>query len=109
MQTGIKIMRNLKNKMKKLSRSIWSITKKSFSDFIDNKVLKLSAALAYYTIFSLAPILILVIALLDKFYKREAIEGKIYGQISSFVGHDAALQIQDIIACSAFESHRTGM
>ncbi len=73
----------------------------SILDFLDDKVLRMSAALAYYTIFSLGPILILVISLLDTFYGREAIEGKIYSQISSFVGHDAALQIQDIIAHTA--------
>ncbi len=73
----------------------------SILDFLNDKVLRMSAALAYYTIFSLGPILILVISLLDTFYGREAIEGKIYSEISSFVGHDAALQIQEIIAHTA--------
>src|SRR5215218_4842725 len=85
------------NYIKGLSKVIWQ----SILDFLDDKVLRMSAALAYYTIFSLAPILILVIALLDTFYKKEAIEGKIYGQISAFVGHDAALEIQGIIAKTA--------
>jgi membrane protein len=68
---------------------------------MEDKVLRMSAALAYYTIFSLGPILILVIGLLDTFYKKEAVEGKIYGQIAGFVGHDAALEIQQIIAKTA--------
>jgi membrane protein len=76
--------------------------RKSFSDFIDNKVFKLSAALAYYTIFSLPAMLIIIIAVSDIFYRREAIEGSLYGQISSFVGHDAALQIQETIRAAAF-------
>jgi membrane protein len=82
------------NYIKGIAKVLWQ----SILDFLDDKVLRMSAALAYYTIFSLAPILILVIGLLDTFYSRAAIEGKIYGQIAGFVGHDAALQIQEIIA-----------
>ena len=85
------------NYIKGLSKVIWQ----SILDFMDDKVLRMSAALAYYTIFSLGPILILVIGLLDTFYKKEAVEGKIYGQIAGFVGHDAALEIQQIIAKTA--------
>jgi membrane protein len=91
-------MKTWKN-IKGVTTVIW----RSLKDFMGDKVLRMSAALAYYTIFSLAPILILVISILDKFYKREAIEGQIYGQISSFVGHDAALQIQQIIANTAVD------
>jgi len=88
--------------MRAAINNTWSVLKKSFSDFIDNKVFKLSAALAYYTIFSLPAMLIIIIAISDIFYRREAIEGSLYGQISSFVGHDAALQIQDTIRAAAF-------
>lgn len=73
----------------------------TIQDFLDDKVLRMAAALAYYTIFSIGPILILIIALLDTFYGRQAIEGQIYGQISSFVGHSAALEIQQIMARTA--------
>lgn len=92
------------NYIKGLSKVIWQ----SILDFVEDKVLRMSAALAYYTIFSLGPILILVIGLLDTFYKKEAIEGKIYGQIAGFVGHDAALEIQQIIAKTAI-SGKSGL
>lgn len=59
--------------------------------------MKLSAALAYYTVFSLPAMLIIIIWISDIFYGREAIEGTIYGQITDFVGRDAALQIQQTI------------
>lgn len=75
--------------------------KQSFNDFIDNKVLKLSAALAFYTIFSLPAMLIIVISVSDIFYGRAAIEGTLYHQISGFVGADAALQIQQTIRGAA--------
>ncbi|MEP7164343.1 MAG: YihY/virulence factor BrkB family protein [Ferruginibacter sp.] len=87
--------------MKSGFKNSWTIIKQSFSDFIDNKVLKLSAALAFYTIFSLPAMLIIIISVSDIFYGREAIEGTLYHQISGFVGADAALQIQQTIRNAA--------
>jgi len=87
--------------MKFSPRDIWSILKQSFSDFIDNKVFKLSAALAFYTIFSLPAMLIIIISVSDVFYGRAAIEGTLYNQIAEFVGTDAALQIQQTIRAAA--------
>lgn len=85
---------------------MWSIIKQSFSDFIDNKVFKLSAALAFYTIFSLPAMLIIIISVSDIFWGREAIEGTLYNQISNFVGTDAAIQIQQTIRNAAL-SHES--
>jgi len=87
--------------MKFSPKDIWSILKQSFSDFIDNKVFKLSAALAFYTIFSLPAMLIIVISVSGLFYGREAIEGTLYHQIAEFVGTDAAIQIQQTIRSAA--------
>ncbi|HVI45402.1 MAG TPA: YihY/virulence factor BrkB family protein [Chitinophaga sp.] len=78
-------------------KMLWQVLKQSGSDFIDDKVLKLSAALAYYTIFSVAPMLIIIIFLCDLFLGKEAVEGSIYGQIKDLVGSDAAIQIQAMI------------
>lgn len=85
--------------MKKTSKLkvFWQVLKQSGSDFIDDKVMKLSAALAYYTIFSVAPMLIIIIFLCDLFLGRDAIEGNIYGQIRGLVGNEAAIQIQAMI------------
>ena len=87
--------------MKFSLKNIWSILKQSFSDFIDNKVFKLSAALAFYTIFSLPAMLIIIISVSGIFYGREAVEGTLYHQIAAFVGNDAALQIQQSIRAAA--------
>lgn len=82
-----------KNKLK----NTWSILKQAFNGFSNDRVLKMSGSLAYSTIFSIAPLIILVIFLADIFYGRDAIEGTIYGQIREFVGNDAAAQIQNMI------------
>lgn len=77
--------------------SIWTVLKKSAGDFSRNNSMRMSAALAYYTVFSIAPMLIVIISLCDIFYGREAVQGAIFGHIQSLIGPEAALQIQQII------------
>ncbi len=83
--------------MKRQFKIAWLILLETYNDFADNKALRMSAALAYYTIFSIAPILIIIISLCDIFYGKAAIEGSIYGHIKTFVGSAAALQIEQVI------------
>lgn len=88
-------------------KSYWEILKLTFGEFMNDKVLKLSAALSYYTIFSIAPMLIVIITLCEVFLGKEAIEGSIYGQIRSLVGSDAAMQIQQMIRNAALSGDST--
>lgn len=76
---------------------MFEVFKNSLSGFSDDKVTKLSASLAYYTVFSMAPLLIIIIFLCGLLLGREAVEGKIYEQLAGFVGSDTAHQLQDII------------
>lgn len=73
------------------------VLKDSYNGFLDDRCLKLSAALAYYTVFSLAPLLVLIMSLMSIFLGQEAIQGEIFGQINGLVGNEAAKQIQDMI------------
>ncbi|HEX5151724.1 MAG TPA: YihY/virulence factor BrkB family protein [Parafilimonas sp.] len=84
-------------KIKLTFKGLWQILKATGTDFSNCRITRMSAALAYYTVFSIAPMLILVISLSAIFYGRNAIEGEIYNEIKSFVGSDAALQIQELI------------
>lgn len=84
--------------MKRISiKGMWEVFKNSFNGFLDHSVLKLSASLAYYTVFSLAPLLIVLLFICGELFGREAIEGSIYGQIEGFVGPQSALQLQEIV------------
>ncbi len=82
---------------KKGLKNGFKILKAAFNGFMDDRALKLSASLAYYTIFSLGPLLLLLIALAGVFFGQEAIQGKVFKEINGMVGNDAAMQIQDII------------
>lgn len=71
--------------------------KNTTTEFIDDNAIKLSAALAYYTIFALPPLLIIIITICGFFFGEEAVTGQLYGQINGLVGNDAAIQIQQAI------------
>jgi membrane protein len=73
------------------------ILKDTFNGFLDDRALKFSASLSYYTVFSLAPLLLLMISLAGVFFGREAIQGKVFIEINGLIGNEAAAQIQDII------------
>ncbi|HWK59414.1 MAG TPA: YihY/virulence factor BrkB family protein [Parapedobacter sp.] len=74
-----------------------TILKNTFTIFMDVRGLKFSASLAYYTIFSLAPLLVLTISLAAIFFGQEAAEGKIFEEINGLVGNNAAAQIETML------------
>jgi len=74
-----------------------TILKETFNGFMLDKGLKLSASLSYYTVFSMAPLLLLIISLAGFFYGREASEGRIFSEINGLIGNNAAAQVQEII------------
>ena len=82
-------------------RAAGKIFKNAFQGFSDDKVLKLSGSLAYTMVFAMGPLILIIITASSFFFGREAIEGKIYGQLEGFLGHDTALQLQDIIKHAA--------
>ncbi|MEO6819875.1 MAG: YihY/virulence factor BrkB family protein [Ginsengibacter sp.] len=84
-------------KKKVTLKGLWKVLKCSFKSFGPDKITKKSASLSYYTVFSIGPMLIVIIFAAGLFFGREAVEGTVYGQIKSFVGSDAAIQIQQMI------------
>ena len=82
--------------MKKI-KQVGRVIIQSFKSFGEDKIPKYSASLAYTTVFSFGPLLIVIIFLCSIFFGQEATQGKIYSQMQQFVGKDAALQLQTII------------
>src|SRR6187401_926108 len=82
--------------MKKI-KEVGKVIIQSFKSFVEDKIPKYSASLAYTTVFSFGPLLIVIIFLCSIFFGQEATEGKIYSQMQQFVGQDAAQQLQTII------------
>ena len=71
---------------------------KSFHDFLDDNALKFSASLSYYTVFSIAPVLIIIIGVSGLFFGREAVTGELFHQFSRMIGDRAASLLQDAIS-----------
>ncbi|QRR03693.1 YihY/virulence factor BrkB family protein [Dyadobacter sandarakinus] len=92
----------------KTIKKYFSILKESGSEFLDDNGLKLSAALSYYTIFSLAPMLLVIISIFSIFFGRDAIQGELFGQIKGLVGASAAAQLQEILK-NAELSNKSGL
>lgn len=88
-------------------KGIWEVLKNCGKGFSEDKVPKLSASLAYYTIFSLGPLLIVILYLCGIFFGKEAVEGSIFSQMSGFVGPKAAEQIQEIIKNASVSTEST--
>ncbi len=66
-------------------------------EFSNDGATKMSAALSYYTLFSLAPMLIIVIAVTSVWLGKDAAEGHLYHQFVGLMGTAAALQVQEMI------------
>jgi membrane protein len=79
------------------AKKIGQLLKDTFREFLDDNGLRLSASLSYYTIFSLPPLLIIIISLCGFFFGADAVRGTLFGQINGLVGNEAALQIQEAI------------
>ncbi len=75
----------------------WKILKETFGEFIEDKVMKESAALAYYSIFSLAPLLLVAVAIAGAVYGEKAASGVLEDQLRSAMGENAAAAIQDMV------------
>src|SRR5437868_557136 len=79
------------------AKEIWELLKETFSDWNEDKAPRLAAALAYYTLFSIAPLLFIVIAIAGLVFGREAVQGQIQTQIQGLVGEQAATTIQSMV------------
>ena len=77
---------------------IWKLLSATFTKWTEDHAQRLGAALAFYTVFSLAPILLIVIAMAGLVFGQEAAEGHIIGQIQELVGDDSAKAIQGMLA-----------
>ena len=77
---------------------ILAVMKSSAGEFSNNNSFRHAAALSYYTIFSLPPLLLIVITIASSVYGGEAISGQVYGQLKGIVGPDSAKFLQDSIA-----------
>ena len=88
-------------------KRLWEPVAETFSDFSSDRCPRLAAALSYYTIFSLAPTLIIVIAVAGLVWGREAVQGELMTQFAGMVGEEGGKQIETMVV-NASRQPRTG-
>jgi membrane protein len=83
----------------------WKLLRSAASESLQDNIQRMSAALAYYTIFSLAPLLIIAISIAGLVFGQEAARGQILGQLSQLIGPDGAEAVQAMIASAHKPMH----
>jgi membrane protein len=82
-------------------KSYIAIFKQTMQEFMSDKVPRLGAALAYYTIFSIAPLLLISIAIAGMVFGQDAARNGITAQLAAVLGQTAAKAVNDMIASAA--------
>ncbi len=85
----------------KILFSAWLLLRDTVEGFIDDDGLSRGASIAYYTLFSIAPVLLVVVAIAGLVFGREAAEGAIVTQLSLLMGHDTAVALQAMVEIAA--------
>jgi membrane protein len=78
-------------------RTIWSMFRQTFSAWDEHEAPRLSAALAFYTILSLAPLVILVVAIVALILGHSTGQNQLLGQVESMIGHQGAEAVKGMI------------
>ncbi|MDB6135616.1 MAG: ribonuclease [Verrucomicrobiales bacterium] len=83
--------------MKKLIRQLPSLLKETLKEWQDDNAMRLAAALAYYTVFSLVPLMLASIAVAGLVFGEEAATGKIYSEMHNVAGPQVASSVQEMV------------
>lgn len=86
--------------MKALS-AVWHLLRDTFSGFVDDEALSWGASIAYYTLFSIAPVLLVVVAVAGLVFGQDAAEGAMVDQFSVLMGRQTAEALQGMIESAA--------
>ncbi len=76
---------------------IWELIKTAAQSWSDDYAPSMGAALSYYTLFSIAPLLLIVISIAGLVFGQDAARGEIFGQLNGFMGSEAAAAIQGLL------------
>jgi len=76
---------------------MWNIAKQAAYSWLDDYAPSMGAALAYYTVFSIAPLLLIVVSIAGLVFGKEASEGHLVAQLQTLTGEQAAQALQDLL------------
>ena len=79
-------------------RQWWSLVRKAAAAWVADYAPSLGAALSYYSVFSLAPLLLIVISIAGLVFGEEAVRGEVFGQLQGLLGSDASRAVETMLA-----------
>src|SRR2546422_24641 len=79
------------------ARNFFGVLKEAGRDFTNDHCTKLSASLAYYTVFSIGPLLLVIITLLGLFYRRTSVSDRVFEKMGEVVGKSTAETLQSLL------------
>src|SRR4051812_47621060 len=83
------------------ARDIAHLMRDTYNEWSEDKVARLGAAMAYYAVFSLAPLLLICISLAALFFGQDAAQGRILESLKNIIGPQAASAVQSIVASTS--------
>src|ERR1700730_9138117 len=83
------------------------LCEKAVSKWLDDRAPRMGAAIAYYTVFSLAPMLVMLIAVAGLAFARQAAEGALFGELADLIGGESAVAVQAMLRSAS--STRSGI
>ena len=84
---------------------LWHLMKVTVTEFFEDRAPRLGAALAFYTLFSIAPLLVISVAVASLFFGADAVQGQLKHQLIGIVGEDIAGGIQSMVAATHNQMH----
>lgn len=78
-------------------KAFWLLVKESASAWVDDRASSMGAALAYYALFSIAPLLLIAITIAGFFFDADAAQGEILGQIRGLIGNEGAAALEGLL------------
>ncbi|MFQ4136615.1 YihY/virulence factor BrkB family protein [Nodosilinea sp. PGN35] len=89
-------------------KQVWRLLKQAFQAWSQDRASQLAAALAYYTLFSLAPLLILAIAIASLFFDNDAVRDQLMGQVEALMGSASADFVRTVLENANRPGENTG-
>jgi membrane protein len=84
--------------------TLWQLTKETATEWMNAKPFRLAAALAYYTLFSIAPLLVVALGIAGLVFGEDAARGQIFGPLQSLLGAKSADAVQNAVAAASIKS-----
>jgi membrane protein len=84
--------------------TLWQLSKETATEWMNHKPFRLAGSLAYFTLFSIGPLLVVALAIAGLAFGEEAARGQLFGPLASWLGPKSAEALQSAVAGASIKS-----